>query len=379
MAVEPDVGLRRHVTFRRADRGTLKDADLRLDDVDAGNLFGDCVLDLDARIDLDEVEGAGVDIHQELHGPRADIIGRRGDLQRVPAEFLALGLVQIRRRRTLHHLLVAPLDRTVALEQMHLTAMRVAEHLHLDMAGALDQLLQIDLVLAEGGTGLALGLGHLARQIVGRADGAHAAAAAAPARLQHHRIADRLGHPGDFVRIVRQRLRRGHDRYADLHGEVTGGDLVAETAHRVRPRSDKDDSGLGAGIGEFRALRQQAIARMDRIHLRHLGNADHLLDGQIALDRSEILCQMWPTSDLIALVGLEPVKRIFVLLGPDRDSLDAHFVGRAEHADGDFRAIGDEEFPDLHVNPFGEADRRAPPYPGATATGLRKQECCNAK
>ena len=33
--------------------------------------------------------------------------------------------------------------------------MGIGKHLHLDMAGALDQLFQIDLVLAEGGLGLA--------------------------------------------------------------------------------------------------------------------------------------------------------------------------------------------------------------------------------
>ena len=39
-----------------------------LDDVDAGDHFGDGVLDLDARIDLDEVELARVGIDQELDG-----------------------------------------------------------------------------------------------------------------------------------------------------------------------------------------------------------------------------------------------------------------------------------------------------------------------
>ena len=39
---------------------------------------------------------------------------------------------------------------------MHRVAVRVAENLHLDMPRALDQLFQIDLVLAEGGLGLAL-------------------------------------------------------------------------------------------------------------------------------------------------------------------------------------------------------------------------------
>ena len=39
---------------------------------------------------------------------------------------------------------------------MHQIAVRVAEKLHLDMAGAAHQLFEIDLVLAEGGLGLAL-------------------------------------------------------------------------------------------------------------------------------------------------------------------------------------------------------------------------------
>ncbi len=194
MAVEPDVGLRRHAGFRRADGGALQDVDLRLDDVDAGDLLGDRVLDLDARIDLDEVEFAGIGIHQELDRAGADIAGRLGDLQRVAAQLVALGVVEIGRRRALDDLLVAPLDRAVALEQMDGVAVGVAEHLHLDMAGALDQLFEIDLVLAEGGLGLALGLRHLAAEIGLGADGAHAAAATAPGGLQHHRIADSAGH-----------------------------------------------------------------------------------------------------------------------------------------------------------------------------------------
>ena len=56
----------------------LGDADLRLDDVDAGDHLGDGVLDLDARIDLDEVELAGVGIHQELDRAGADDSWWRG-------------------------------------------------------------------------------------------------------------------------------------------------------------------------------------------------------------------------------------------------------------------------------------------------------------
>ena len=50
--------------------------------------LGDGVLDLDARIDLDEIELAGVGIDQELDGAGADVIGRAADRERRLAERL---------------------------------------------------------------------------------------------------------------------------------------------------------------------------------------------------------------------------------------------------------------------------------------------------
>ena len=60
------------------------------------------------------------------------------------------------------------------------------------------------------------------------------------------------------------------------------------------------------------------------------------------------LVEMRPAPDLIALVGLEAVQRIFVLLGPDGDRLQAELVGGAEDADGDFGTVGDEDLGDGH-------------------------------
>ena len=91
VAVQPDVLLR---AARRNPASpialALDQVDLRLDDVDAGHLLGDGVLDLDARIDLDEVEFSAVGVLQELHRAGAEIVGGRGDLQRIAAELLAL-------------------------------------------------------------------------------------------------------------------------------------------------------------------------------------------------------------------------------------------------------------------------------------------------
>ena len=338
--------MRRHARFRRADRRSVEDVDLRLDDVDARDLLGHGVLDLDARIDLDEVELAGVGIHQELDRAGADVIRRPGDLQRMAAQFGALRFVEIGRGGALDDLLVAPLDRAVAFEQVHGVAAGVAEHLHLDVARPLDELLQIDLVLAEGGLRLALGLHYLARQVRFRADGAHAAAAAAPGRLQHHRIADLGRHPGNRRRIVGQGFGRRYDGDAYLDRQVAGGDLVAQPAHRLRRRPDEDDAGRRAGFGELRALRQEAVARMNGVGARQLGDADRLGDRQVAFDRSEIALQMRAAADLVALVRLEPVQRVLVLLRPDRDRPDAQFVRRAKNADGDLGAVGDEDLGD---------------------------------
>ncbi len=76
--VDPDVFLARHAALGRADAGAVGDADLCLDQVDAGDAFGHRVLDLDARIDLDEVELAGVGVLQEFDRAGSAIVARRG-------------------------------------------------------------------------------------------------------------------------------------------------------------------------------------------------------------------------------------------------------------------------------------------------------------
>ena len=76
IAVEANVLLQRHARFRATDGCAVEQLDLRLDDVDAGHFFGDRVLDLNARIDLDEIELVGVGIHQEFDRAGAQIVGR---------------------------------------------------------------------------------------------------------------------------------------------------------------------------------------------------------------------------------------------------------------------------------------------------------------
>ena len=213
---------------------------------------------------------------------------------------------------------MAALDGAVALEEVDAVAVRVAEHLHLDVAGALDQLFQIHLVLAEGGLRLALRLRDVADQRRRVADDAHAAPAAAPRGLQHHRVADRLG------RGLPASGSSGSGSVAGMTGTPRGDgqlarrDLVAEPAHRLRRRADEGDAGGGAGLGEFRAFGEQPVARMDGVGARALRDAQDLRDGEIRLDRPERALQMRPAADLVGLVRLEAVQRELVFLREQR-------------------------------------------------------------
>src|SRR6202030_90797 len=92
------------------------DAKLRLHQVDVGDLLGHGVLDLDARVHLDEdVVARRVD--QELDRARVDVADLAREPYRVGADPRAQLRVEAGRGRDLDDLLVAPLHRAVALGQ----------------------------------------------------------------------------------------------------------------------------------------------------------------------------------------------------------------------------------------------------------------------
>ena len=89
-----------------------------------------------------------------------------------------------------------PLDRALALAEVHDVAVVIAEDLELDVARVLEILLDVDVAVAERRFGFALrGAQQRCRSSPDDADDAHAAAAAAGHRLDDHRIADVLGAP----------------------------------------------------------------------------------------------------------------------------------------------------------------------------------------
>ena len=123
-------------------------ADLLLHDVDAGDQFGHRVLDLDARVHLDEVELAV--LVQELEGAGAAVADLLAGGGAAVADALDHAAGMPGRRRFLDDLLVAALHGAVALAQPDRVAVKVVgQHLDLDVARVLQELLHVDLGLPK--------------------------------------------------------------------------------------------------------------------------------------------------------------------------------------------------------------------------------------
>ena len=193
----------RHRTSRWAN-GNPSPAAIRsigLDDIDAGHHFGDGVLDLKARIDLQEIVAVGAEDEFDRADPA--IVQALAEPHRVGDHSVAQRRGKIGGRGFLDQLLVAPLQRTFALEQMDHIAVAVAGDLDFDMPPALDQFFDDQPGIAEGVFRLAHRGFDFAGKTVQPGHGTHALAAASGRGLQHHRkpeIAQRC-------RRFRRRLR----------------------------------------------------------------------------------------------------------------------------------------------------------------------------
>ena len=97
---------------------------------------------------------------------------------------------------------MAALDGALALKERGYVAVLVGENLELDVARVLDELLHVELAVAEcvGGFGVS-GVEEVG-QLFGRADDAHAAATAAGLGLEDDGIADLLGRSPRLLRRV---------------------------------------------------------------------------------------------------------------------------------------------------------------------------------
>jgi hypothetical protein len=168
------------------------DAQLPFDQVQAGDHLGHRMFDLQARVDLHEVE-ATVLTDDELHRAGVDVVDRARGQHCGGAHGFAQFGGEERRGGFLQHLLVAALRRAFALVEVQRVAVRVGEDLDLDVARLLDIALSSTRSRPEGVACFSLAAFEIRSEFGTRTHDAHALAAAAVGGLDHQRIADGVG------------------------------------------------------------------------------------------------------------------------------------------------------------------------------------------
>ncbi len=242
-------------------------------------------------------------------------------------------------------------------------AVVVRQHLELDVPRPLQELLHVDLVVAEG----------RARLRPRDADGvqerrlavhhAHAAAAAAARGLDDHRVADVAGDAQVLLRRHRPAARRSRARTARRDDFMT---RIAETlSPMVRMvsalRADEDEAALLDALGEIRVLGQEAVAGMDRHRVGDLGGADDRRHVEIAPRRGR-------RPDAHRLVREQHVLQAVVGGGVHGDGLDAELAAGAQDAQRDLAAVGDD---DLLEHGRGAYSTTNSGWPNSTGSPLR--------
>ncbi|KZE94510.1 hypothetical protein AVP42_00993 [Agromyces sp. NDB4Y10] len=325
-----------HVGLRDRERLPRRDAQLLLHEVDARDELGHGVLDLQARVHLDEEELVGRGIrHQELDGAGAEVLDAAGGVACRLPDALARRAVEQGRRRLLHHLLVSALERALALAEVDDVAVRVGEDLHLDVARGVDEALEQQGVVAERGARDAAGRGQGVLELGLVAGDLHALAAAARGRLDEQWEPDERRGVEELV-VGRVRLADArHHGHAGLGDVALGPDLVAHDLERERAGTDEHDAGLGARAPEGGVLGEEAVAGVDRLRAGVEGRANDARRVEVALG-----CRS--RADAHGLVGERDVRGARVGVGVDGDGVDAEALQRADDAHGDLAAVGDE-------------------------------------
>ena len=238
---------------------------------------------------------------------------------------------------------MASLDGAVALPEADGGPAVIDEDLRLDVPHALEVLLEVDAVVAEGAPRLRLRLIPLPLQLGRRRDLAHAAPAPTGARFEHHRIADGLREPERLRRRADRRIRAGNDRHADLLQRAARLRFVMETRQDLRRRPDEHQAVLLTDFGEIEVLREEPVSGMDGLGPGDERGGDDRRDIEIGVVDREAMC---------------------VSLAVDDDARDPELAARADDAQRDLAAVRDEHLIQGQAPPPPENAGPAPPPRG---------------
>src|SRR5215469_4793327 len=228
------------------------------------------------------------------------------------------------------------LNAAFALTQADHPSIFIGQHLELDMPGPLDELLHIQVAVAERGCGFGLRLGKVPGQFRFAANHSHPASAPTGRGLHNDgksggpRPVQCLAFAADHPFGARQ------NRHACCLHCLTSFFLFAHQARDLGWWADEFDMRHLADFGEVGVLAEQTIAGMNSFDVGDFGGADHRRNIQVAFRRT------W-RANADRFIGKAHVQRVAVGYAVDRDGTHVEFFARADNAQGDFTAVRYED------------------------------------
>ena len=324
----------RHVGLPKGKLLAGCDPDLQVHEVEPSRQLGDRMLHLQARVHFEEVKILLI-VDKELYGAGIGVAGGPRDFDSDFPHAAAHVGIDNRRRRLLKNFLVPPLDGTFALAEPDGISVLIRQHLHLDVARIDDRLFDVDFAVAERTLRLAPGGFEGGTKFSPGMYQAHAFAAAAGRRFQHHGVTDALGNFFGFFYGSQAARGSGNEGHAGFFHLLTGAGFRTHHFHGARSRANKFHARIGARLGELRVFREEAIAGMNGLGARAFGHIEDLVHPKVRLGSGR-------RADGIRFVGLGDVERGAIDVGINRDGGDTHFTARADDAHRDLSPVGDQ-------------------------------------
>ena len=201
-----------------------------------------------------EIDLLGLEVEDELHRARANVADVVGKMSRVLEDRSAKVVREQSRARLLDDLLLVALHAAISQTQYTRVSVAVAEHLDLNVAEPLDELLEVEVATPKGASGLGRHPKEGVLQLLRLSHDLDATAAAAVHRLEHDGIPDFFGDSdgGSGTRDNTVTTRDDGDPEAPSRLHRVG--LVADALHTRLVRSDEVETVLRAQSCKGRAL-----------------------------------------------------------------------------------------------------------------------------
>ena len=314
-------------------------AQLPLHEVEAGDRFGHRVLDLQPGVHLHEKEAQVAicsRLGDELDRACTDVTHGFRRRHRRRTHLSAAGFAHAGRRRFFEHFLVAPLHRTITLEQIHTLTLRVAEHLDLDVARPRDITFDQHGIVTEAVDRFALARRERGLELFGLRHDAHSFATTARAGLDQHRVTDGIGFALEQRQVLVGPVVTRYQRHTGLFHQLFRSRLQTHGLDGRRRWPDEDEAGVGAGLRETVVLAQEAVTRVHRLRAGGKRCLDDARAEQVTLFRRR-------RADVHGLVAGQHVLGVGVGIGEDRDGANAELARGGRNPAGNLATVGYED------------------------------------